>query len=275
MSHRLAAIQMVSGPDVSSNLAEASRLIDEAVAQGAGLVVLPENFAIMGRSDEDKLSVREPDGAGPIQGFLAEQASRHGIWLVGGTIPLESQQRSRVYATCPVYDPSGRRVARYDKLHLFDVELSETDERYAESATIERGDEAVTLQTAVGTLGLAVCYDVRFPELFRLLLERGADLIALPAAFTARTGAAHWEVLVRARAIENLSYVIAADQGGVHADGRETYGDSMIVDPWGCIVDRRSKGPGVVVADLDRARMEQTRRRFPSIDHRRLHCASY
>lgn len=272
MTRRLAAIQMVSGPDVAPNLVEAEALIGEAVRQGAGLVVLPENFAIMGRSEEDKLKVRETDGAGPIQGFLAEQARRHGIWVVGGTIPLACNDGSRVFASCLVYDADGRRAARYDKLHLFDVELDETNERYAESATIEPGSRVEAVNTGLGTCGLAVCYDLRFPELFRLLLERGAELFTLPAAFTAQTGQAHWETLVRARAIENLSYVVAAAQSGVHADGRETYGNSMIVDPWGRIVARLAKGPGVVVADLDSDRMEQIRQSFPSIDHRRFRC---
>lgn len=273
MNARVAAVQMISGPDVGANLADAGALIGEAAERGAGLVVLPENFAIMGRSEKDKLKAREASGSGPIQEFLAAQASRHGVWLVGGTVPLESPDHDRVYASCLVYDPSGLCVARYDKLHLFDVDLTETGECYAESSTIRPGSEVVILKTPFGVLGLAICYDLRFPELFRVMLERGVELIALPAAFTAPTGKAHWEVLVRARAIENLSYVVAADQAGVHADGRETYGDSMIVDPWGRVVCRLPTQPGIIVAELDRGQMKQTRRSFPSVDHRRFHCA--
>src|SRR5512147_326436 len=260
---------MVSGPVVSENLDEAARLIDKAVADGAGLVVLPENFAIMPRSDADRLAAVETDGQGPIQEFLAAQARRHRVWLVGGTIPLAANGANKVRAACLLFNDRGERVARYDKIHLFDVSL-DNGEQYLESRNFEPGDEAVVADTPCGKLGLAVCYDLRFPELFRRLLDRGAELFVVPAAFTAHTGKAHWEVLVRARAIENLAYVIAAAQGGRHANGRETYGDSMIVNPWGEVLARRARGAGHAIADCDHARLQSVRAGLPSIRHRRL-----
>jgi nitrilase len=269
---KLAAVQMASGPQVAANLQEAARLIQLAARAGARLVVLPENFAIMAQRDADRLAVAERDGQGPIQDFLAQQARHHGIWLVGGTIPLQGGDARRVRAACLLYDDRGRRAARYDKIHLFDVQL-DTGEEYNESSAIEPGDEPVVVDTPFGRLGLAVCYDLRFPELFRQLLDRGAQLFAVPSAFTVHTGRAHWEVLVRARAVENLAYVVAAAQGGYHLNGRETYGDSMIVNPWGEVLDRLARGSGVVLGDLDRNFFEQTRSRFPSVRHRRLRCA--
>jgi len=266
---RVAAVQMVSGPVVSENLDEAARLIDAAVADGAGLVVLPENFAIMPRSDADRLAAVEKDGHGPIQEFLAAQARRHRVWLVGGTIPLAANSADKVRAACLLFNDRGERVARYDKIHLFDVSL-DNGEQYLESRSFEPGDAVVVADTPCGKLGLAVCYDLRFPELFRRLLDRGAELFVVPAAFTAHTGKAHWEVLVRARAIENLAYVIAAAQGGRHANGRETHGDSMIVSPWGEVLARLAHGAGYAIADCDRARLQSVRASLPSIRHRRL-----
>jgi len=268
----IACIQMASGPNVGANLLEAERLIEEAVARDAGLVVLPENFAIMGNTERDKAAIREPEGTGPIQEFLSEQAARNGIWLVGGTVPLEATARDKVRAACLVFDDKGRQVARYDKIHLFDVELVDSNERYTESNTIESGSEVVVLDTPFGRMGLAICYDLRFPELFRQQLDAGMELLVIPSAFTAITGRAHWEVLVRARAIENLCYVIAPDQGGYHLGGRETYGNSMIVDPWGTVLNSLARGPGVVCADIDIKRLQTARRNFPSIEHRRLKC---
>ncbi len=265
----VAALQMVSGPDIAANLRDAEDLIHRAAASGARLAVLPENFALMGLRETDKLAAREPAGEGPIQAFLAAQAARHRLWLVGGTIPLVAGADDKVRAACLVFDPQGRLAARYDKVHLFDVQVVESGESYRESATIEPGNEPVVVETPFGRLGLAVCYDLRFPELCRLLLDRGMEILALPAAFTATTGRAHWEILLRARAIENLCYVIAAAQGGRHANGRETYGDSMIVDPWGAILGRRPAGPGIVLAELDRDRLHTLRRQFPAIHHRR------
>ncbi|MGM0593307.1 MAG: carbon-nitrogen hydrolase family protein [Pseudomonadota bacterium] len=269
---RVAAIQMASGPNVNANLLEAGRLIKLAAEGGAELVVLPENFAIMGMSDYDQIKIREQDGSGPIQGFLAEQAARHGIWLVGGTVPMAAHDPDRINAACLVYDDKGQRRARYDKIHLFDVRITETEEHYTESETIEPGSQIVILDTPFGKVGLAVCYDLRFPGLFRRMSEEGVELFVLPASFTAITGKAHWDVLVRARAIENMSYVIASAQGGYHANGRETYGHSMVVDPWGVPLDTLPRGSGVVQADIDLKRLREMRRSFPVLEHRKIAC---
>ena len=268
----VACIQMASGPNIGANLLEAERLVQEAVSQKARLVDLPEIFALMGNTETDKVEARETPGSGAIQTFLSEQSVRHGIWLVGGTIPLVADDDRKVRAACLVYNDKGEQVARYDKIHLFDVELVDSAEQYTESDTIESGDQVVVVDTPFGRMGVAVCYDLRFPELFRQQLEAGMELLVLPSAFTAITGRAHWEVLVRARAIENLCYVIAPDQGGYHLNGRETYGHSMIVDPWGSIMNSLARGPGVVCADVELGRLQSARRNFPSIEHRRLKC---
>ncbi|MGD8710408.1 MAG: carbon-nitrogen hydrolase family protein [Ectothiorhodospiraceae bacterium] len=271
---RLAAVQMVSGDSVPENLEAAGELVAKAAGAGASLVVLPENFAFLGRRETDKLEVAErDDGRGPMQRFLADAAREHGIWLVGGTIPLWGRSAERVRAACLVHGPDGSRVGRYDKIHLFDVTVSET-ESYRESNTLEPGEEPVVVDTDFGRLGLAICYDLRFPELFRELSQRDVDVIAVPSAFTAATGAAHWDVLVRARAVENLCYVVAADQGGKHPGGRSTHGESVVVDPWGRIAARAESGPGIAVAALDKTGMADIRRRFPALDHRRLGRAS-
>lgn len=266
---KIAAVQMASGPLYRANLTEAGRLIAMAAAGGARLVALPENFALMPIQEADRLALAEEDGRGPLQDFLADQARTHGIWLVGGTIPLKAQQPGKVRAACLVYNERGELVARYDKIHLFDVEL-ENAERYRESATIEAGDRPVVIETPCGRIGLAVCYDLRFPELFRRLLDQGAELFIVPSAFTARTGRAHWETLVRARAIENLAYLVAPAQGGYHVNGRETHGDSMIVSPWGEVLDRLPRGSGVVLAECDLRQVQRIRTAFPSIRHRKL-----
>lgn len=263
---------MASGPQVAANLHETGRLIQLAARAGAKLVVLPENFAIMAQQDADRLAVAEPDGRGPIQDFLAATARHLGVWLVGGTIPLRSSDPQRVHAACLLFNDRGERVARYDKIHLFDVRLDNGDE-YNESRAIAAGADTVVADTPFGRLGLAVCYDLRFPELFRRMLDDGAELFAVPSAFTVQTGRAHWELLVRTRAVENLAWVVAAAQGGYHLNGRETYGDSMIVNPWGEIQDRLARGSGFVIAELDTRLAGQTRSRFPSIQHRRLRCA--
>ncbi|CAL1239931.1 carbon-nitrogen hydrolase family protein [Candidatus Methylocalor cossyra] len=267
----LAAIQMASSPNVGANLIEAGRLVEKAALQGARLVVLPENFALMGKGETDKLEVAESDGSGPIQEFLARTAERYKLWLVGGTLPIRAAA-GKVRAACLVFDDRGQRVGRYDKIHLFDVDLPGSEERYRESATIEAGEQAVVLDTPFGRLGLTVCYDLRFPELYRQMAASGMDLLAVPSAFTARTGAAHWEILVRARAIENLCYTIAAGQGGFHLNGRETYGHSMIVDPWGVVLASLAQGAGVVTAEYDRDRLEKVRSAFPALHHTKLHC---
>lgn len=265
---RVAAIQMTSTVDVSENLAEADRLIAEAAAAGAALAVLPENFALMAGSRDGLLGAAEPFGQGPIQGALARAARSSGIWVVGGTVPLRSDG-DRLRAACLVYDDRGQPVGRYDKMHLFDVGLR-GGEAHSESRTYEPGREVVVVDTPVGRVGLSVCYDLRFPELYRALLDAGAHLFAVPSAFTAFTGRAHWEPLLRARAIENLVYVVAAAQTGHHANGRETHGHSMVVDPWGAVVAEQGEGRGVVTADIDLSRIEDVRAQLPSVEHRRL-----
>jgi nitrilase len=266
---RMAAVQLVSGTSVEANLEAAARLIGEAAGQGARLVVLPENFALMPSQESDRLAVAEREHAGPIQDFLARTARTHRVWLVGGTIPLAARAPGKVRAACLLYDDQGRQIARYDKMHLFDVTLP-NGEQYCESRHIEAGEAPVVADTPFGRLGLAVCYDLRFPELFRRLLDLGAELFAVPSAFTAVTGRAHWEVLARSRAIENLAYLVAAAQGGRHESGRETYGDTMIVNPWGEVLGRRARGAGVVAADLDREMLVRVRGSLPSIQHRRI-----
>jgi len=264
---RVAAIQMAAGSNVSANLKEAGRLIDMAASQGAKLVALPEYFCIMGMKDVDKVAVREQPGSGPIQAFLSETAKRLGIWLVGGSVPLASSLPDKVRNSCLVYDDSGKQVARYDKIHLFGLQLG--NERYAEEKTIEAGDKVVTLESPFGRIGLSICYDLRFPELYRAMGK--VDIILAPAAFTATTGKAHWETLIRARAIENLAYVIAPAQGGYHVNGRETHGDSMIVDPWGVVLDRLPRGSGVVMANINPEYQASLRNSLPALDHRTLH----
>lgn len=264
---RVAAIQMASGPSVSANLEEAARLIETAVSQQARLIVLPEYFCIMGEKDTDKLAVREQPGEGMIQSFLSDTSKRFGIWLVGGSVPLASPEPNKVYNSCLVYDDCGRQVARYDKIHLFGLSLG--NEQFAEERTIKAGDKVVTLESPFGRIGLSICYDLRFPELYRMM--GGVDIILAPAAFTAITGKAHWEVLVRARAIENLAYVIAPAQGGYHINGRVTNGDSMIVDPWGVVMERLPRGPGAVVATLNPEYQASLRTSLPALDHRCLH----
>lgn len=264
---KIAAIQMASGPNVAANLDEAERLIEMAVVQGAKLVALPEYFPIMGMKETDKVAVCEEEGKGPIQRFLASQAKKHKIWLVGGSIPLQATVPNKVRNSCLVYDDKGKVVARYDKIHLFNLDLG--NEHYHEEATIEPGKKIVTVDTPFGKLGLSICYDLRFPELFRAMGD--VDIIVLPSAFTDTTGKAHWETLVRARAIENLAYVLAPAQGGYHLSGRETHGNSMIVDPWGVILDRLPRGSGVVIAGVNPAYQASLRKSLPALKHRTLH----
>ena len=262
----IAAVQLVSGPRVADNLAAAAHGVAEAAAQGARIVALPEYFPIMGMAEGDKVKVREADGHGPIQEFLAATAKQHGIWLIGGSIPLEAKDAAKVMNSTVVYDPAGQRVARYDKIHLFGFQKGL--ERYDEAASIEAGSEPVAFDTPYGRIGLSICYDLRFPELYRRLAP--VDLIVVPAAFTETTGRAHWEILLRARAIENQCYVLASAQGGRHPSGRRTWGDSMIIDPWGEVLARLPEGPGVVVADLDPARIADVRASLPALRHRKI-----
>lgn len=265
---RIAAIQMASGPNVASNLAEAERLIEQAAMAGAKLVALPEYFAIMGMKDTDKVAVREVEGKGPIQNFLSRMAKRHGIWLVGGSVPLEATKADKVRNSCLVYDDKGKQVARYDKIHLFGLDLG--NEHFREEKTIEPGTQIVVVETPFGRVGLSICYDLRFPELYRAM--RDVDMIMVPSAFTATTGKAHFETLVRARAIENLAYVIAPAQGGYHLSGRETHGDTMIVDPWGVVLDRLPRGSGVVMANINPAYQAGLRKSLPALNHRMIGC---
>jgi predicted amidohydrolase len=261
---RVAAIQMASGPNVAANLQEAARLIELAAASGARIVALPEYFAIMGMKDTDKVDAREKDGEGPIQAFLAEQARRHQVWLVGGSVPIDCGSQAKINNSCLIYDQDGKRVARYDKIHLFGFDMGQ--ERYTEERTIQPGNRVVTVESPYGRIGVSVCYDLRFPELYRAMGE--VDLILVPSAFTETTGKAHWDTLVRARAIENLAYVIAPAQGGYHVNGRETHGHTMIVDPWGVVLDRLPRGSGVVVAGVNPTYQAKIRRSLPALTHK-------
>ena len=263
---KIAGIQMASGPQVSANLSEAERLIEIAVNQDAKMIALPEYFAIMGLKDTDKIKAREEEGEGPIQRFLAKMAKKHGIWLIGGSIPLRASVASKVRNACLVFDPNGKLAARYDKVHLFGLDLG--NEHFREEDTIEPGEGVVVLETPLGTIGLSICYDLRFPELYRAMGE--VDIIVVPSAFTETTGKAHWETLIRARAIENLCYVLAPAQGGYHLSGRETHGNSMIVDPWGVILDRLPRGSGVVIASVNSGYQTSLRNSLPALKHRTL-----
>jgi len=265
---RVAAIQMASGPNVSANLAEAEQLIELAVDAGARLVALPEFFCIMAMKDADVVKVREAEGSGPIQAFLSRMAKKHHIWLIGGSVPLEAGAANKVRNSCLVYDDRGKQVARYDKIHLFGLNLG--NEQYQEANLIEPGDKVVVINSPFGRIGLSICYDLRFPELYRAMPD--VDIIMVPSAFTATTGRAHFETLIRARAIENLAYVIAPAQGGYHLSGRETHGDSMIVDPWGVVLDRLPRGSGVVIANINPAYQASLRKSLPALQHRFIQC---
>jgi nitrilase len=257
---------MVSTPSVAENLDAAGKLIARAAGEGAKLVALPEYFCILGLRDTDKVAVKEKEGAGPIQDFLAGTAKKYGVWLVGGSVPLACPDPGKVRNSCLVYDEGGRRVARYDKIHLFGLALDA--ERFDEARTIEAGTAPCAVESPFGRIALSICYDVRFPELYRALAPM--DLILVPSAFTATTGRAHWETLLRARAIENLAWVLAPAQGGKHANGRQTHGHSMVIDPWGTIVAERAAGAGVVVADIDPGLQARVRGGLPALTHRVL-----
>lgn len=261
---KIAAIQMASGPYVAANLSEAERLIEVAANQGAKLVALPEYFALMGFKETDKVAAREEEGKGPIQQFLKSMAKKHKIWLIGGSVPLVSNFPNKVRNSCLVYDDQGEQVARYDKIHLFGLNLG--NEQYHEEKTIESGDVIKVVDTPFGKIGLSICYDLRFPELYRAMKD--VNIIVVPSAFTDTTGKAHWETLVRARAIENLSYVMAPAQGGYHLSGRETHGNSMIVDPWGVVLDRLPRGSGVVIAAMNPKYQASLRASLPALKHR-------
>ena len=268
----LAAIQMVSTTIVDENLAAAARLIAEAVERGAEFVTLPEYFCLMGETDRDRLAIGEPAGAGPIQEFLAETAREHGIWLLGGTVPIRTIDGSHVRNASCLYAPDGALAARYDKMHLFAFDNGR--EAYDEGTVLESGREPVSVHAAGMRVGLSVCYDVRFPELYRALTfaagEPPLDLICVPSAFTYATGEQHWELLLRARAVENLAYVMASAQGGTHRNGRRTWGHAMIIDPWGDVLSVVEEGEGIALATLDRARLASVRSQLPALEHRML-----
>ena len=258
---------MVSGSELGPNLEAAGKLVAAAAAAGAKLVALPENFYLIGRHEADKVKLAERDGSGPVQDFLSNSSKQNKVWIIGGTAPISSKDGKRVRGACLVYDERGRRVARYDKMHLF--RFAAGDERYDETRTVEPGEGLLAVESPFGRLALSVCYDVRYPELYRAL---GVfDALFVPSAFTVPTGAAHWETLLRARAIENQAYVVAPAQGGRHDSGRSTYGHTMIVDPWGEILALQPSGEGVVLAELDPARIREVRSQLPAHENRRLH----
>ena len=265
---KIAALQMVSTTDVARNLDRAASLIDQAARAGAQLVALPEYFCHLGRRDTDKLALAEDDGAGPIQQLLSDCARRAGVWVVGGTLPMRTAQPERVRNSCCVYAPDGRRVARYDKIHLFAYDNGR--EHYDEGRVLEPGDTPVAFDADRLRIGLSVCYDVRFPELYRALCTPPCDLLCVPSSFTHTTGSAHWELLLRARAVENQAYVIAPAQGGTHENGRRTWGHSMVIDPWGEVLAVRDEGEGLVMAQIDRARIDGVRQQLPALTHRRV-----
>ena len=269
---RVAAIQMNSGPDVGANLNLADRLLGDAAADGCVLAVLPENFALMPERGKDKAKHAEEPGSGPIQDFLAAAAVQHGMWVIAGSMPFVSPDMAaeRVYGACPVFNSEGNVEAVYRKIHLFDVDLVDKQESYRESNSMYPGDEVVTVDTPAGRVGLTICYDLRFPELFRQLVDGGSTLFTVPAAFTKTTGEAHWHTLLRARAIENLAYVIAPGQYGLHPDNRSTFGHSLICDPWGRILAEQAEGNCVVAADIDPELPAQLRSEFPALSNRRL-----
>jgi deaminated glutathione amidase len=271
---KVAAIQMTSSHVVAENLASAEAFLREAKDAGALIACLPENFSFIGLKDEDKLQVAEPDGHGQVQAFLSKTAAKLNMWILGGTIVIRTNDSSRVANSSLLIDADGKRVARYDKIHLFDVTIPGRNEQYRESNHVLPGRDPVLADTPVGKLGLSVCYDMRFPELYRELVLQGAEWLAMPAAFTVPTGLAHWETLLRARAIENLCYVVAPAQSGLHTSGRETYGDSLIVDYWGQVLSRLAKGTGVITADIDLASQAESRARFPALDNRQLGLAA-
>jgi deaminated glutathione amidase len=262
---KIAALQMVSGPDVAANLETARRLLEDAARRGAELAALPEYFCLMGMQDSDKLALAETEGDGPIQAMLASAARDLGLWIIGGTLPIKSTAE-RVRNTTLVYSPNGERAARYDKIHLFAFDNGR--ESYDEGRVLEPGCEPTSFEAGGLQVGLSVCYDLRFPELYRGYA--GVDLLAVPAAFTYTTGQAHWELLLRARAVENQCYVVAPAQGGQHANGRRTWGHSMVIDPWGQVLSVLAEGEGVVVADVDPARLTQVRQQLPALAHRKL-----
>ncbi len=267
-SMKIAALQMVSTPEVARNLETAATLVAQAADAGAQLLALPEYFCLMGQRDEDKLAIAEADGAGPIQDALAALAQRHGVWLIGGTLPIRAATPGRVRNACCAWAPTGERVARYDKIHLFAFDNGR--ERYDEARVLEAGTQPVAFEAGGLRVGLSVCYDLRFPELYRALMNPPCDVLVVPAAFTYTTGQAHWDLLLRARAVENQCYVLASAQGGAHANGRRTWGHSQVIDPWGEVLACQAQGEGLALAELALARRDAIRLQLPALAHRKL-----
>ena len=262
---KVAAIQMVSGADLSKNLNTAKDLIGQAATKGAKLIVLPENFAFMGKSDQERIAIAEEFGNGRIQNFLSALARELKLYLVAGSLALQSDDPQKIRSTSLVYDPQGECIAHYDKIHMFDVKVEDNFGKYQESDSTRPGEQAVVVKTELGNIGLSICYDLRFPEHYRALLAQGADIILVPSAFTKVTGEAHWETLLRARAIENLSYVIAPNQGGEHENTRQTYGHSMVISPWGEVLACVALGEGIAMAEIDLKQQQKQRQNFPAI----------
>ena len=267
---KVASIQIASSPNVDANLLQIKNYIDYASKEGVKLAVLPENFSMMAKEDADYLSIKEELGKGKIQSFLSKIAKENSMWIIGGTIPIESDKKNKVYSTCIAYDSDGKMVDYYHKIHLFDVDIPEKDEKYRESDIFTKGSKVKIIDTPFCKIGLAVCYDVRFPELFRKFSLEGACLVTLPSAFTAVTGKAHWEYLLKSRAIENLSYLVSSAQGGHHISGRETYGHSMIINPWGSELAKIDNGSGVIISDIDLNYLTSIRKNFPCLKHRSI-----
>ena len=270
---KIAALQMTSGSIISANLQQAEKLISDACAQGAELVVLPENFAFFGKEDKEYIDHAEILGSGDIQLFLKQQAIKNNCYVVAA-MAIKSESSYKVRESVLMFNPKGEHVARYDKVHLFDVTVPNSNEKYQESEIFEPGDSVTVVDTDIGRIGLCVCFDLRFPELFRLMSEMGVDIILVPSAFTKLTGQAHWDVLLKARAIENLSFVVASNQGGFHVNGRETYGHSMVVDPWGSVLDCIDSGPGIAIAEINLDQQTKIREQFPVLELRKIKCKS-
>tara|TARA_B100001142_G_scaffold325937_1_gene380477 strand:+ start:951 stop:1784 length:834 start_codon:yes stop_codon:yes gene_type:complete len=264
---KVASIQLSSGPNIQANLLEVGKYLEQISKTDSKLVVLPENFAMMPESDSEFLTNSETEGSGPIQDFISEKARIYKLWIIAGTIPIRTDNPKKVTSTTFVYNDMGEVVTRYDKVHLFDVELPNSDESYNESEVFQNGNDLKVVKTPVGVIGLAICYDLRFPELFRLQKSHNVEILVIPSAFTEQTGKVHWETLVKARAIENLCYVVTSCQDGYHISGRQTHGNSMIVNPWGQIMSRLSSGSGFIESEIDIKKLNSIREKFPVLDH--------
>ena len=267
---KLSCIQLASGPNVEANLIEISKYIEEAKKLGADIIVLPENFSMMAKEDSIYLEIKEELGHGRIQDFISKEAKKNDLWIVAGTIPIKTSIKDKVYSTCIVFNNLGEQVTSYNKVHLFDVNITETNEKYSESDIYLNGNSVTVIDTPFCKIGLAICYDLRFPELFRKLSKEDIDVVCMPAAFTSVTGKAHWEHLIKARAIENLVYFAASAQGGYHVSGRETFGHSIIVNPWGETLDIIKNSSGVIISSIDLNSLNKLRKNFPCLSHKKF-----